>query len=692
MKHLIFCLIITFSLVQISANAQDTIPEQSTNQRIIEDAIEQIGEENDFDFNTQFEQLNVYIKNPLNLNKASAQDLSELVFLSPLQINQFMFYRSTVGNLMVIEELQAVPSFDLATIRKILPYVSVDGSREDYQVSLKEMFRQGEHSLLFRSQMILENQPGYMEDGNDNSAFSGNNIQLYSRYLYQYENRLRYGVTMEKDAGEGFFNSDQPYGFDFYSAHFYVHDLNKKVKDLALGDFQVSFGQGLLMWSGFGTRKSSFVMNTKRIARTIRPYSSVNEFAFMRGGGATFQINDNLEVSTFVSYKNRDANIVEFDTIDADVLEVSSLQISGLHRTPNELEDKNAIQEFMTGASIQYNVKNTAHIAANLVYMQLSSALNRKEIPQNLHKFQGRTLLNGSIDYSYIFRNLNFYGETALSQNGGWATLNGLLVGLNSTMDLAVLHRNYQPDFQSIYTNAFGETSGTSNEKGTYLGLQIQPNRQWKYQFYFDNWSHPWLRNQVDAPSKGYEYLAQITYQPKKGVQVYWRFRDETKAVNGNDDATKINFLVPQRKINTRLHLQYKFTKSLEWRTRIELSYAKKDQDLSTGWLMYQDFIYSPMGKKYSFSTRYALFDTDDYNSRIYAYENDLLYAFSVPAYYYKGSRFYVNLTYKPIRNLTLQARFSRFKYFNQTTIGSGFLAIEGDTKTAIKLQARMKF
>jgi len=691
MKYLSLLTLIFFASSPLFA--QDTIPEENVNQRIIEDVVEQLGEEEDFDFNAQFEQLNAYLKKPIHLNKATALDLADLGLLTPQQVNQFIMYRQTVGDLIAIEELQAIPTFDLVTIERILPYVRIRGDKDDFQVPFREMLRAGKHTILIRANQLLETQKGYLvNEETGETPFVGSPTQFYTRYRYNYENRLSYGITMEKDAGEDFFGEYNPYGFDYYSAHFYVKNLNRHIKALAIGDFEAKFGQGLVMWSGFGTGKSSFVMNTKRIGRTIRPYASVNEFAFLRGAGGTFALTDDLEISTFVSFKNRDANISNIDTFENEILEISSLQTSGLHRTINEINDEAAIQEFIVGGKLKYNFSDAGYISGNVLFTQLSAPLVRTDAPANIFRFQDSVLVNGSLDYSYVFRNFNFYGETAISDNGGWATLNGVLISLGRTIDLSILHRNFQPNYHALYTNVFAETSGTQNEKGTYIGLNIKPNRKWQYAFYFDSWQHPWLRFQANAPSKGYEYFTQITYAANKSTQVYFRFRDETKQQNAKDEFSNTNYLADNRKINTRLHFQHKFTKALTWRSRIEMVHFKNKNGWQQGWMMYQDLNYAPMGQPFSFSTRYALYDTDNYDTRIYAFENDLLNSFSVPPYYYQGNRFYLNVTYRVNKTFMLQARFAQTVIFNQSILGSGNTEIKNNRRTNIKIQARFNF
>jgi hypothetical protein len=76
-------------------------------------------------------------------------------------------------------------------------------------------------------------------------------------------------------------------GPDFKSGSLFIREA-KVLKQLAIGDYQVQFGQGLTCWNSMAFGKSSFSVQVKRNAQNLRPYSSVNENSFFRGAGATF--------------------------------------------------------------------------------------------------------------------------------------------------------------------------------------------------------------------------------------------------------------------------------------------------------------------------------------------------------------------------------------------------------------------
>lgn len=680
-------------LGQVDSLQQPAEPDQ----QVIEDFLQNTESEGTFDFNAIYEDLAYYQDNPLDLNQVTAEDLQELGLLSDIQIVSFINYRRTTGELIAIYELQAIPSFDLLTIRRLRPYVTVGGGLDDYQTPVFRMMREGRNELYLRWARIVEEQRGYRQlgEGETGSRYLGGPNQFYMRFKHAYSNRLSYGFTAEKDRGEEFFRGSNRKGFDFYSAHFFLKDYNERVKAVALGDYAVSFGQGLILYSGFGYGKSSYVMNIKRTGRTLRPYRSVNESNFQRGAATTLAFGDHLEVTALASYRQRDANLLEADTSDVEqeIRQVSSLDIDGLHRTPNEIADRNAINQATLGGQIKWK-GDFGHIALNGLYESIDAELQLfRPAPYNRFNFTGSSLYNISLDYSYIFQNFNFFGETARSSNGAIATINGLLMGLDRRVDLAVLVRHFPRDYQAFNATPFGETLGAQNETGIYLGLEVRPHKYWRLSAYFDTWRHPWLRFRVDAPSTGVEYRARLTYFRKRNLEVYLEVRDEQKAQNVNKIEGKNDFTLTRRIFQTRLHIAKKINKELELRTRMDIGFTDNDiNNRQEGFVLYQDVLYRPISFPFSFTTRFSLFDTDGFQSRFYSYENNLLYTFSIPAYYNRGTRFYFNLRYRGIRNLTIEGRFAQTFWKNQDNFGSGNEEIQGQTRTQVSAQIKYKF
>lgn len=675
----------------------------------IEDILSNLEEDGDFEDNSVLDILEDYFNNPLDINKVSAEELKQLRFLSDVQINDIIDYRRTSGDFIALYELQAVPSLNENDIRILLPFVRIKGGVDDYNVPLREMLSKGKNEIYLRWERFLETKKGYtpLEEGEEASRYLGDPNKILIRYRHQYETTVSYGFLLEKDQGEQFFKGENKrnVGFDFGTVHFFLKDYNKYIKGLALGDFAVNMGQGLIMFDGFGGGKGAYVMDLKKLGRSLRPYTSAGEVLYKRGGGINLEFGENFEVMAFASYRKRDANIVDVNEIEdfdgniEDIIVsldegVSSLQGSGFHRTEGELLDKNSIQHLSTGGTIKYKGKNW-HIAANGLIDKLNTNLQRTIRPYNQFAFNGDMLKSASLDYSVVVSNFNFFGETAMSDNGGIATLNGLIMGLDRRVSLSLLHRHYQKNYQVLFSNAFSETSrnNINNETGLYMGLEIKPNKSWILSGYFDSWKHSWLRSTSDAPSKGKEYLARITYKQKRRMQVYVQFMQEFKERNAPDNETATDYLVDTRKTRLRLHIENDITKSLRLRSRAEMSlFDNGVAPTTSGYMLLQDVIFKSMGFPLAITARYAIFDIQDSNNRIYAFENDILNSFSIPGYSNRGTRFYIKLRYTGIRNMSLEFRFAQTYYSNQDSFGSGLEEINKPRRSELKAQMKYKF
>lgn len=669
------------------------IDDNNETQFLIENLVED-ADAQEFDFDTEFENLEIFRQNPIDLNQADRDELEDLGLLSSIQIQAILNYHRESGQIYSLYELPNIPTLDLSTTQKILPYVTIAGKKEERKLPLGKMLKYSRRDLFLRYERVLETKDGFrpLEPGEEGQRYLGNPDKIYMRFRQNYRDYYSFGVTMEKDAGEEFFRGSNPQGFDYYSAHLFMRRLHKNIKAVAIGDYQVFLGQGLAIWGGFGARKGAATVNIKRYSDQLRPYTSVNEALFMRGAATTLQFarENALTLTLFGSHRNRDANASLIDTLDDEALEVSSLQETGFHRTPNEVEDKGSIQQTVAGGSLKWRGK-TYSIAGNLVYNQLSAPLERSNQLQNTFAFRGTNLLNASLDYAYLYRNLQLFGETALSSTGGLATFNGLLAHLGGGSEIALFHRYYDPRYQTLTGNALGEGTRVNNESGFYLGFQTELSRGLQFNAYADIFQFPWLRFNVDAPSQGYEYFLRLQHDPKSWLSWYVQYRFEEKGRNRIENSTPIDFLVPTQRQSLRFHLRYKVASEIELRSRMEWSFYQ-DHEYSRGVMLYQDFVYSPDWAPLKAQMRIALINTDDYDTRIYAYENDVLYAFSVPAYFGRSTRFYLNLSYKASRRLSFWLRFAQTYFADREEISSGLERIEGNTRSDIRAQLRLRF
>ncbi|OQX74295.1 MAG: hypothetical protein B6D64_12980 [Bacteroidetes bacterium 4484_276] len=686
------------ALLYISNPLQAQQPEPDLRQReAIISRIENIAErsEQELDYSDLLDGLFYYLENPLNINYAEFDEFKQLLFLSDFQISKIMEYRKQYGNFLTVNELQAIEGMDDALIRLLIPFITISEEKPSYKVKPKNVFKYGKHDLFIRWGRVAQEQKGYrpISDSSKlaspNSYYLGSPYRLYMRYGFNYSNKVRFGVTADKDPGEEFFRGSQPQGFDFYSAFGWLTDLGP-VEKIVVGDFHAEFGQGLTLWTGLAFGKSPDAINIKRNSRGIRPNTSVNENLFMRGTATTVDLGD-FEITGFYSSKKVDANVGDADTLNQEIGFVTSLQQTGYHRTNAEVADKNVLGEHLYGGHARFQ-NNYLNIGATAYKTAFDAPVENDGQLYKKYNFTGTENLNYGLDFNFLVSKFNFFGEFSMSQNGGRAYLAGMQAALGQRVSLSLLYRNYGLDYQNLYGLAFGEASRNQNERGFYTGMLLRLHKNWTFTGYADFFTFPWIRYRVDAPSHGQEYLAQLNYFIQRNVEAYFRFKSETKGLNSSEETTmpKIDETLKQ---SFRFHISYSVLPGIILKNRFEMMrYRRGSEPFRHGYLLYQDVMIRPNEKPYDITFRYAIFDTDTYDERIYAYENDVLYAFSIPAYYYKGSRFYILLKYEAANWLDLWARFATTWYSNQKTIGTGLDEIYGSTRSEVKLQVRIKF
>jgi hypothetical protein len=691
-KYVVIFLLLLFSTELLTAQSEENKHE------IIQQRIEYLSENlevEDIALEQITEDLYYFIDHRINLNKTDGEDLKALLLLTDIQIVSLLNYRKQFGKLISIYEIQAIPYWDLNTIYLILPFVYVDDKFDQLQVSFKEFLKYGTFEMFLRYQRILEEKNGFQNVPdevlqNTNSIYHGNPDRYYSRMRFTYRNNISMGITMEKDPGEAFFRRNNPNGFDFYSAHAFYQG-GKYVRTVALGDYQLQIGQGLNLWVGHAFNKTSDVINIKKNARGLRPYASIDEVRFMRGGAIELAYK-NVHLTTFGSVKRISATLQQaLDTLSQEEEFASAINMTGLHRTTSEIARKNALQERIFGSYLQYKTA-ALQIGISAVHHSYDKVFERALQPYNQFDFRGRNLMNIGIDYNYIYKNTNFFGEVVRSGSGAIGMLHGALIALDSRMSLSMLYRNYPRNFHTFYSQGFREGSRTQNEEGLYTGLFWKLHKRVTWDNYLDIFRFPWLRFQVNAPSQGYEFLSQITYKPDKKLELYARFRQQVRQRNSREITFGIREVEDVVQRNYRLHFSYKVTESITLKSRVEfVSVQRKSQDSEQGFLIYQDIIFKPKSSPISLSLRYAVFDTDSYDSRIYAFESNMLNVFYIPAHSGKGMRAYALLRYQFAKRFDLWIRYGIFLYENVNTIGSGAERIDGNRRSDIGVQLRMR-
>ncbi|HMR18515.1 MAG TPA: hypothetical protein PKA53_04380, partial [Sphingobacterium sp.] len=508
------------------------------------------------------------------------------------------------------------------------------------------------------------------------------------RYRFNYENKIRLSLNMEKDAGEPFFKEKQKFGFDFYSGHVAFNNISTRTKQLVLGDYALQLGQGLVIWNGLSFGKGAWIGSVARQGAGLRPYSSMNENNFQRGVAGTFMYSS-FEITPFIAYKRLTANV---QTDADDYILINSINYSGLHRTPNEQKNRRTARQLNYGTNVTYSYKR---LKVGLTYLSTTfhGELQRGNSLYQRFDFQGKSLHQIGLHYNYTYRNMYIYGESAKSLRGGMAHNHGILASLHPKLSAVVNYRNYQKNYHQFFAQSLGEGSRPSNEKGIYSGIVYHPNRRIEWVNYVDIFRFPWLRSQADAPSGGTDFLSQFSYSWYRRGVIKVRYRHRLRQENMLPEGRHENILVDVGRNQIRGEFQYKVNDIWTIKNRLEWTmYEKEYSERSTGWLLYQDLFWRGTRRGLQANIRLAYFNTDGYNARLYAYESDVLYASSFPMYYDKGIRSYLNIRWRLSRQVDVWGRYAISKYFDKEFIGSGLDRIEGDRRSDIKFQIRWQW
>jgi len=644
-------------------------------------------------------------QSPLNLNTARPEELRALPLLRESQVAALLAHRQANGALLSLYELQAVPGWDLRTITRVAPFVTVESARPNaVRGNLWQRIRLEENNaLLLRYRRVLQPRKGFSPvdtfQGRPTLRYLGGPNAVALRYRVSHARDFSLGLTAENDAGEpwAWRPARNQFGPDFLSAHFVLYERGR-LRTLALGDYQLQFGQGLLLSSGLVQGKGAeTIMTLRRPSLDVRPYAALLENTFFRGAAATYQLASRWEATAFASRKNVDANARQLsDSLGqvADELS-SSLLLTGLHRTATEIANRQRLTETVGGGHLGYaSPDGSLSLGVTAVVSRFGNVFRKRPEPYNRYEFSGQTNSVLGLHYSYGWRNLLLFGEGGRSASGGLGAVSGVLASLGPQVDAAVLVRHYDADFHTLYGNAFGENTRNINESGLYVGLKIRPVPRWEISAYFDQFSFPWLRYRVSAPSQGQDALVRLAFAPAKTSLLYVQYRARLKPLDLPYSLTGRALPLPGQQLRHSLlaFVDVQPTRALGLRTRLQVSYLRADDNRpwKQGFLLSQD-AQVQVGRRLSLAGRYAVFDTDDFDTRQYALEQDVLYAVSIPALYGRGTRAYFISQLTLNKTLTLWLRYAETRYRDQTTIGSGLEEIQGRVRSEVTAQLRVK-
>ncbi len=645
----------------------DTTVAPIHSEQLLESLLE--SDEREADNSELLDQVEWLQEHPLDLNKASGVELSSIPQLSSAEVSAILNYRRLIKRFASVDQLSTMPDGGEEILRKVRPFVVVEGVAERRRTDI---------ALRTRTSRDLQPRKGFREN-----AFAGSSLKNYERLTLAQGRQVQAGVLFEKDAGER--TSD-----GFISGYLSVSDWSF-ISRLVVGDFVVEAGQGLVLWRSSALGKGSeAVAVTKRNALTIQPYRSTDEFHFFRGAALTSEFTmgeQAVAVSVFASRRALAATATESS--------VSSFYEEGLFRTESERARKGALVEQLVGGRVEVRSGNHWNFGGSFY----RSTFDKPIVAERLFEFGGRTAVAGGIDGEVRFggvvrsaSRVTLFGELARSE--GVAGVAGAVLSFGRRTNVAALFRSYSPRFVSLHASGFGERSDTKNERGFYVGAEVEISRGFRLTGYLDHYAFPWRTFSNPLPASGRDILVQCDAAPSRSLRLILRYankKQESTETSTDSLLRSTRPMVDRHQQKLRLTAILQVGKNLRLKGRAEattVEYALLHRS-EKGFLFYQD-IQHKLSRSFTLEARLIFFHTDSYDSRVYEYENDLRGVFANLALYGKGRRWYLLMRWRVADIIWFSAKYAETRKEGVTSIGSGLTEILGDVDNRIGVQVEI--
>ncbi len=613
-----FLLPVSFSLFTEVALCQ----EKNLSEIITTIAEQLADDENDPEAVSQYiDRLQELSENPVIVNSASEDEISRLFFLTDFQVKALVDYLHSSGLLLSVFELGNIPGFDKETAELLSPFITLEN---------KLKIKSSTYSASWRNRLITN--ISYKPLSND-SSFLGSQIKMLTKYRFT-SGKVSGGFTAEKDPGEKILYGNPPLP-DFLSAHI-AYNGTGIIRRIIVGDFSARFGQGTNINTAIRTGLSLSAPGYMAARNEIRPYTSTDENNFFRGVAGEFIIK-NLGISVFCS-----GNLIDASTVsetDTSIEQVDNIYRAGLHTSSSQLLKKDVLKDISYGINLSYNF-NSFRIGLTLSQDRLSMPMiNKVNVPEAIFDFHGDIGSIYTFYYNSLIKKILLFGEVSVNESFKRAVIQGVTLRPSDRFSINFLFRDYNSGFSSFHGKGPSSASVNGNEQGIIGNFSFEAAKHLFISGGVDIQRYPWLKYRCSSPSHGLKQEIRVRYLPteKLTIEALYNYRltiSDDKECNGIPQQKKI--IARSIKGSTR----YSISDNLIIGTRID--YKVSNPSGSRGMLLSQDVIFRFNSIPVSFWLRYSMFKTDDWDSRIYVYENDLLYSFSIPALSGEGSRSYI--------------------------------------------------
>lgn len=603
--------------------------------------------------------------NPLDLNRASASQLSDLFFLSPAHVQAIIGYRERHGSFRTMSELLFLPEMDWRTRQLLHLFAFVGPPEAQTQVARRNSLR---HSIVARADVPL-----YQRDGWPWGRGVANRWQWDMTLGPHYEA----GLHAKTDAGERMFCADVK-GWDAMGGYVHLADRGW-LRHAIVGDYRLHIGEGLVASNSFRFGKTG--IGQWHSANSLRPQRSASEYSFMRGAVAALQAGRHWTLTAFYSWRKLDA------TIQADN-SVRTIAQTGLHRSAHEQAQRHTLGSHTAGADASWQHGPWQAGIAGL-FQHYNRQLSRGPALYQQIAPEGNRFGAASVHYGYRRYPLEAHGETARcfgTDNNAWASVNHLSWHFNANTWCTLSQRFFGKYYFSPYANCFSESGKAQNESGVCLSVEAERVGPFALSAFADLFYSPWPRYTMSRESRGGEGMLQLTFRQNRRNSIGLRYRVKSKE---RSDRRYWSHRL-QATTEHRLTAQWQLRMAAHWHLYAQPAAEGRPHRHSTGVAAGPQALFGSRNGRWRWQTQAFWFRTDDYYSRIFASEPHVPGGFHMPNFSGSGVRAASLIRYTLSRRLNLQAHMGCTRYLDRDEISSGLTRIRSAWKTDLSLMARI--
>lgn len=598
------------------------------------------------------EEIAELIDNPVKINSKSRTEIERLFFLSPFQVQSIINYCQSNGDIISAYEISYIIGFDKELAKIIGDYITLDhkSNTDSYRYPRTQLLS----SLIFSSKDTLE--------------YPGSKIKTVSRFNHQ-SGIYNIRFSFEKDKGETIiYDKFKP---EFVSGGLEISGRGALDK-VIIGDFRARFGQGLSVWQGYAAGNSPLNPNPIKGASRIVAYSSCDENNYFRGIAASGN-NGPLNILIYLSANRIDANTA----IEADSgIVVKSLYDSGLHNSPVTGKKRNILGEYSAGLNVNLNFKSF-NIGSSICWSHFNIPFNPNNDLENLYDFRGKNNIVFAVDHALSLNRLYLYGETAFSSQGGFASIQGIRLFPVERVKINFRWSYISRAFISFHGQADGSENLNSFRNNIMANITFEISPTLNFSAGLLKNKHLWFGYRSASFPHSIRYMGELSYKPMDICILKLSSWSREKNVD-----MVVETGIEQNKLLTnrsgRLHLELYPSTELRLNSRFEINTFPSGNE--HGIMAFQGIRYRPADSPLSISLRFYAFSAPSYNTRIYAYEEDLLYSLAIPSFYGKGRRTYLLTDYRVSKRLRFRIK-TGYSDFRRENIHYSYFEIKAQGK-----------